>query len=354
MNFKIITFHRGVNYGAFLQAYSVQMLFGNTDGWESSIYDYQNIGYRNKEIQVFLIPKGGIFQKKFLYSNHRRKIIKYFLFKFFVWRYLKLSSSVESKDILVFGSDEIWNLNNWTGELDLTLFGVIHESNSKIAFAPSMGSTKDIPLGSEDIRRAIDSLRNFKKILVRDTNSKRLLEKVGLSSQLCLDPTMYVNWLENKHVKYYFHKIKLETKKFAVVNVSQVKLYEPFLNKLRDFLLKNGVDLICLTYTNQIDGLRSISYPNPFKWVSYFLAAEFVVTDTFHGAVFAINSSKPICLLDPGEKSTKISGLFAQIGLEFAPTSITQTVTELPKLIDTNSISVPVSIDLKREYQIIL
>ena len=49
MSFKIVTFHRGVNYGAFLQAFSVLNIFDEFSDGKCEIYDCQNIIYRASE-----------------------------------------------------------------------------------------------------------------------------------------------------------------------------------------------------------------------------------------------------------------------------------------------------------------
>ena len=352
MKFKIITFHRGVNYGAFLQSFSVQCIFNEISNGNCEIYDYQNKKFKIAEQKVFLIPQGGLFQRKILYGNHRRKIIKYFLFRFWQWRYFKLSNNIKDKDIIVFGSDEIWNLNNWIGIVDEKLFGLGFEKKIKLGFAPSFGSTNIDQL--LDNRKVMDLLSTFYSIKVRDTNSKNLLSQINVNSDLVLDPTMYINWLELNEVSDYVNKIQKENKKFVIANVSQVKKYEKALQLLKKQLENQGIDFICLTYTNEIEGLKSLSYPNPFKWVAMFYLAEYIVTDTFHGAVFAINAKKPIHLLNPGEKSNKIRGVFEQLKLDYLTTEGEDFNNQEIKLISTKFLNIPLRIDEFNNYKELL
>jgi hypothetical protein len=304
----ILTFHRGTNYGAFLQAWSLHQLLQNY-GLDVSIIDYQNTAYRKAERNVFL------FQNiRHLKNKDWSKPLKYYLFRFWQWRYLNMSKG-SMYDLVIFGSDEIWNLNNWVGMIDLKLFGFGFENSRKIALAPSFGSTEiSNLLPKKDI---IFLLSKFAHISVRDTISQDYLKKVGIASDLMLDPTMYINWSQNSLVGKYSRKLK--TRRYAIVNINQTKIFQNDLLKLRDYLTEiHHIELICLTYTNSIAGLNCVSVPNPFEWISYYLNAMFIITDTFHGAIFGLNSGQPLVILDPGEKGNKIKGLFQNAGLSLS------------------------------------
>jgi hypothetical protein len=301
----ILTFHRGTNYGAFLQAWSLHQILLNF-GLDVSIIDYQHSAYRKAERNVFLFQ--NVRQLKY---KHWSKPLKYYLFRFWQWRYLNMSKS-GVYDLIIFGSDEIWNLNNWVGTIDLKLFGFGFENSRKIGLAPSFGSTEISTLLSN--KEIISLLSQFDYISVRDTISQEYLKKAGIGSDLMLDPTMYIDWRQIKLTDKYSRK--LTKRRYAIVNIHQIKIFHNDLLKLRDYLIEmHAIELICLTYTNNIVGLKCVNVPNPFEWVSYYLNAMFVITDTFHGAIFGLNSGQPLVILNPGEKGNKVKGLFQNAGL---------------------------------------
>jgi hypothetical protein len=323
MKIGILTFHRGTNYGAFLQAWSLHQILLNF-GLDVSIIDYQNIAYRKAERNVFLFQ--NVRQVKY---KHWSKPLKYHLFRFWQWRYLNMSKS-SMYDLVIFGSDEIWNLNNWVGTIDLKLFGFGFANSRKIGLAPSFGSTEISNLLTN--KEIISLLSQFDHISVRDTISQNYLKKAGIVSDLMLDPTMYINWTQNNLVDKY--SIKLKKKRYAIVNIHQTKIFHNELLKLRDYLIRtHEIELICLTYTNSIAGLNCVNAPNPFEWVSYYLNAMFIITDTFHGAIFGLNSGQPLIILNPGEKGNKIKGLFENAGLSLSFHDLNiENFSELEKL----------------------
>lgn len=323
MKIGILTFHRGTNYGAFLQAWSLHQILLNF-GLDVSIIDYQNIAYRKAERNVFLFQNVRQFKYK-----HWSKPIKYYLFRFWQWRYLNMSKS-SMYDLVIFGSDEIWNLNNWVGTVDLKLFGFGFVNSRKIGLAPSFGSTEISTLLTN--KEIISLLLQFDHISVRDTISQDYLKKAGIVSDLMLDPTMYINWSQNNLVNKYSRKLK--KKRYAIVNIHQTKIFHNELLKLRNYLMEtHEIELICLTYTNSIAGLNCVNAPNPFEWISYYLNAMFIITDTFHGAIFGLNSGQPLIILNPGEKGNKIKGLFENAGLRLSFHDLNiENFSELEKL----------------------
>jgi hypothetical protein len=307
----IITYHRGTNYGAFLQAWSLQTYLKELyPNYLIEIIDYQSEKHIIAEQKVFK-PR---YKRDWLNPIKIRRLIKYNKFKIWQDRYLNLSEQIlndNSKfkfgyDSIIYGSDEIWNIKNWIKYVDLNFFAHDIEAK-KIAFAPSFGSTLTPDL--QEYPQILDLIRGFHKVSVRDKNSKNILQHYGIDSKVVLDPTFLVDWTK-------FTVKRPIRNKYILLNISRTDNLIKKIDDLKELAKELNTDIINLTYTNEISGIKNINSPDPFEWVSYFKYAEHIFTDTFHGTVFAINTKNQFTVLDPGEKSNKIVGILKTCGIE--------------------------------------
>jgi hypothetical protein len=111
-------------------------------------------------------------------------------------------------------------------------------------------------------------------------------------------------------------KKRAHKSRYVLLNISQVERFSKILPELKKKLTEEGLELINLTYTNEINGIKNINSPHPFDWVNYYYHAEHIITDTFHGTVFAINSKNQFTVMDPGEKKNKTIGILNTCGIK--------------------------------------
>ena len=119
----IITFHEALNYGAVLQAYALKAVCEEL-GYEAHIvnYNYGGMGERVAPVRKFLASSN----KKAALSSLARGVLGYFgdkkrekAFALFREKYLNESLRCDSSedisalgyDVLIAGSDQIWNPN---------------------------------------------------------------------------------------------------------------------------------------------------------------------------------------------------------------------------------------------------
>ena len=304
----ILTYHRGTNYGAFLQAWSLMQFLGNELNQEVEVIDYQSSAAFEAERKVFL-PR---WKRDWIKPVKLNRLVKYFKFRY--WQWLYFNSSIFRKPntnlrhlnckIVIFGSDEIWNITNWYKTIDLCFFGFgLKHEIVKIAYAPSIGSSE---IDSFRNNRQIENLlMSFKDLSVRDSHSQKILHQYGFDAKIVLDPTFLIDWKLMNLVDSNFRN----GRGYILLNISQTVKYGKLINRLQEIAKSNDWDLLNLIYTNEIEDVDNVSSPNPFQWVKYYANAKHVVTDTFHGTVFAINTRRQFTILDPGEKSNKIKGV---------------------------------------------
>ena len=96
--------------------------------------------------------------------------------------------AMENYDVVVVGSDEVWNLfHPWYGAHPL-FFGDRIKSERLISYAATFGN---YPASAGLPQEWTDELLNFDWLSVRDDNSRRIVENAtGLEPQLVLDPAL--------------------------------------------------------------------------------------------------------------------------------------------------------------------
>lgn len=308
MKIGILTHHYINNFGAFFQAYSLQEalkdLFPNDEVY---VIDCLNIKH-------FVINVGGWFR---FYKN--RETIRDWIEKihlpgtFFKARksYLNLTNrcytaqDIEALglDYVVVGSDEVWNYLDTKGNAKVK-FGEGLDKEALVAYAPSVGQTDDTEI-PDYVERGI---KKFRAVSARDALTEQLAEKIrGEKIQRVLDPTFLSNipdesvpGVKQPYILFYYCDGFSESEK----------------KKILDYAHKNGIAVYgggeCdKAYTSTTVNLT------PFQWIWMFRHASYVVTGTFHGAVFSmLNHRQFACYLTNPSRIQKVSSLLIEFGLE--------------------------------------
>lgn len=308
----IITYHFTINYGATLQTYALSHFLQNHG------YDVEIIDYRPKSIRLeqrnYLYPKRSWFNPNLLLKT-RRKVINMNNFmqkniKLSAKQFYDQSSLNEYKDfydVVICGSDEIWNVNSPRG-LDTPYFldFVTGKDVRKVSYAPSFGSTTTLGLNQEKINNL---LKDFHSISVRDNNSLSLISQEHLQIKKVVDPTflidykdvMKVNNIESKYILVYGLLNQAETQYIKILAE------------------KEGLDIIAIgtlqTHLKPFLKLNLFDIP-PDEWLGFFYKASFVVTNFFHGLVFAIIFNKPFVVFTNQQKTVKVKDILNPLGLE--------------------------------------
>lgn len=197
----IITFHASHNYGSMLQAYALQQTVLGMG------FDCEIINFRTKiQTEHFKPPfmRGTILGKikrfiQFLPFNYSL-LRKFELFEEFQASYYQLSDKKFSSlfelneaklsyDVIISGSDQIWN--TYCFDFDWAYFLPFVQSAHKVAYAPSLGPTPfhSIRIGMEQQIKFL--LEAYDALSVRDSLSqKEIKELTGIECPIMLDPTL--------------------------------------------------------------------------------------------------------------------------------------------------------------------
>ena len=194
-------------------------------------------------------------------------------------------------DLIVLGSDEIWNLCG-SGYHPLK-FGTGLEEQQTIAYAPSVGAvTEDTEVPAE----IASGLKNIDRISGRDTETVKFIERVSeRNAEKMLDPTFLYNF--DADIK----KDNIQPKPYKYILIYDCKLTLSMVDELKQYAQNNSLKIIGAgdykTYYDE--GFINLS---PYEWVDLFRNAEKIITGTFHGTVFSIKYEKPVVCY-PTEKN---------------------------------------------------
>jgi hypothetical protein len=223
-----------------------------------------------------------------------------------------------SFDAFIVGSDQIWrpkyspNLSNYF--LD---FIKKNDNIKRIAYAASFG-VDHWEFSKEQTFRCSELVKQFNAISVREDSAVKFCNRYfDVESTHVLDPTMllkkedYIALVERDGLgksdgtlmTYVLDKIVW--KKEIIQQISNELNLKPF------SVLPNK------TFSEVGRGnIEDCIYPPLTKWIRGFMDADFVVTDSFHGTVFAIIFNKQfICIGNKNRGLTRMVSLLTKVGL---------------------------------------
>jgi len=307
MKIGILTHHYINNFGAFLQAYSLQEalkeLFPKEEVY---IIDYFNLKH-------FMINTGGWFRfykGKENLSIWFQKIQLPHTFAKARKKYINLTQKCYNArgiealrlDYIVIGSDEVWNYSEEKGKAKIK-FGVGLDREKLVAYAPSVGQRSN----SEMPNYIYEGIRKFKAVSARDTLTEELANKIfGKKVPRVLDPTFLVSIpdepvpkVKQPYVLFYYCDGLLKKEKKEIVKYAK----------------QNGMSVYGAGECDKLYTSITVNL-TPFQWVWMFRKASYVVTGTFHGTVFSmLNHRQFACYLTKRSRIEKVLSLLGEFGL---------------------------------------
>lgn len=313
MKIGILTFHKAHNYGAVLQAYALQTYL------QSLNHTVEFIDYRNEELlNVYKWFDLNRFKTRHLNNIYKElKLIlprkkRFKKFDEFINRYLNLSTkeySLNSYDVIIIGSDQVWN-TNLTNGFDNMYWGNFKINNNckLVSYAASMQD--EIP--NDNISKIKKYLNNFTYISVREDSIAKTLNSItNKNISVVLDPTLLLS-------KEQWNSICNE----RIIKEPYLLLYQVRKNDKAKEIAKKiarklNLRLIYLSASIDINNSTEIVSSGPQDFVNLFKYAHFVVCTSFHGTVFSIIFNIPFCsiLLNDG-KDNRVKNLLDKLNLK--------------------------------------
>lgn len=330
MNISILTFPKAINYGTALQAVALKKKLEENNN--NVCFLEHNCSEIEKSNSVFdfreaLNPKYTIAHLYNLPEAIKRKN----KFKAFQQKHMSFSNnSPESFDAVVAGSDQIWNYN-LTNDDWFYFLNFKKHNTKKVAYAGSFGLSKIDDTKKEIIK---NHLLDFDYLSVREKTAQDILQDdFNIKSDLVLDPTLLLN--ANDWESFYNKDLYSNGFIYVYTVFNSPTLWD-FAYKLSK---QTGKKIRTIRYSKLHKPDAECCFTaGPAEWLSHISAADYVVTNSFHGVAFSINFNKQFFFELPPKKSgvgSRLADITARYGLENREISVAD-INSVIDYTDTN------------------
>lgn len=302
----VLTFHRPINYGSYWQARClVEGL--RARGHEVEIIDHDTPESRIAERRLSLrptlptpIPREDVPRYKAKIRNFdealcglpRSRAVS-----------LDRIRELEPYDVVVVGSDEVWNLRHPLFGTRVAFFGAGLPARRAVSYAASFGNFScweglGVPWP--------ELLGLFDAISVRDENSWWMLKHaLGRELPLVLDPCLQfpiavqgTGSISGSYALVYGHNFS-----------------EAYARRVREWAERESVRLFSIGYRNDWAHEQWIE-AGPLEFAEAVAGAQAMATNFFHGCVFALAFEKPFATETSDYRAIKVHGLMEAVGGE--------------------------------------
>lgn len=211
-------------------------------------------------------------------------------------------------DVYAVGSDQVWR-KDMTGQIGLENYFLkfAEKGKKRFAYSVSLGSEK-LYCSKDEVLALGELYSMFSAVSVRELSGLSIFDNAGWANprpQLTLDPVLlldksvYINLINENNCHH-----KTEGKCFCYI-LDYSDTVEKEISRVEE-------------ETNSIRHIQSLAdHVSVPQWMANFYYADYVVTDSYHGAVLSIMFCKPFVFLGNNRRgNTRIDSLFNILGIE--------------------------------------
>lgn len=216
-------------------------------------------------------------------------------------------------DVVIVGSDQVWRRRMYIF-FEYAFLNFLGSNTKKISYAASFGNDVWEYSKSQTIK-AQKEIKEFKRVSVREKSGVELCEKyLGVSAVHVLDPTMLfsTNFYDEIIESEKCHYSGTEFITYILDKTSEKGDLINFISKILN---------IESTEIGQKDNsifspIEKRVYPKVGEWLAGFKNAKYLVTDSFHGCVFAIIYNVPFVVIANEDRGVgRLKSLLELFGL---------------------------------------
>lgn len=351
MKIAVLTYNFNNNYGGMLQAYAMLTKLKMLNH-EPELLFVSTKASSKRAVLKNLLKKYFFSYLSIKWANNRyaqeiEKNTRYFIDKYITPKTEPIFKkehfyqiSKNNYDAYLVGSDQVWRAKVYT-YIDYAFFGFV-ESNKPVllSYAASFGVESWEYTATQTLKYK-KQLNRFSGISVREDSGVELCKKYfEKQATLVLDPTMLLtpdNYRElvdqedepDHQGDILTYILDINEDKQNVIDIAAKELkYRPF--------------KVNVASKNEIEEIADMTYPTVTSWLKGFDNAAFVITDSFHGCVFAILFNKPfIAYGNEARGMARFKSLLKMFGLEdrLIVGSYDVNVAKITKKIDWGSVN---------------
>lgn len=306
MKICTITCHDVYNHGASLQAYAL-MRYLERMGHDVEIIDYKP-EYLSGHYDLFAIhnhrwEKNIVTKIIYLLLKMPTRIMslkRKVEFDNFTKKYMRLTNTkyrsneelkknIPDSDIYMCGSDQIWNSLHKNGKDRAFYLDFVPDNKIKASYAASF-ATDSI---QKELKQMVKELTSrLDGVGVREHSGVKILKDLGVEKAInVVDPVFLLG-------KNEWNKIGDKRYKDKYVLVYDFDK-NPLIEKLaKDIAKEKGYKIYTISNYKAGYENRSFRYNGPETFVSLIKNAEFIVSNSFHAAVFSIIYEKQVAIIN--------------------------------------------------------
>lgn len=333
MRIGILTFHHAHNYGAVLQCYALKHYL-LSQGADVEVIDYRSeaiaSSYRRTNFPAIgsLPLRQWLGRMRFECSILSTRMRRFDAFEAFIQNVLQpqpLARITERPyDLILVGSDQVWNYHLTQG-FDSYYWGEFpRQATTRLAtYAASMHDHWPEQMNQEIAQR----LQQFDTISVRESQLKEQLQPLSPKKDISVvvDPTLLISAAEWDKIATAPRQCKRP----------YLLLYQVLTNPLAEAVAVKvaaqlGLEVVYLSVGPTGRNSRATRYTSPEEFVGLFKYADFVVSASFHGTVFALQYGKPFYSIRSGK------GVDNRLESLLAPLQLTHRFISSPDEVQTS------------------
>lgn len=322
----VVTFHHAKHsYGAALQALATLRGIKKL-GYDAELINYEN-AFEQKEVHyegLSLVRKCALFAnwfaRMFFFGSitdpcrKGKNLDK--MYKDVTTKVYRSPEELEQTDydVLVSGSDQIWN-PEITGGVDAAYLLQFGNPKKRIAYASSMGSYR---LTAEEVPVYRKALSRFNAIGVRENYAKEQLQPLCEKEiKVVCDPTLLLTGDEwRAEFAQQISALKPETPYILTYFVGgNIDSYWP---QIAEIVEQYGLPVWNVQshgkkYAHTAKAVYAIT---PGDLVAHIEKAALVITDSFHGTAFSVNLGAPFAAVLNPKNPVRVKDLLEKVGLQ--------------------------------------
>lgn len=304
MNIGILTFHRGPNYGGYLQAWHVREAVRGL-GHEARIINYQNATLRNSERPILHNYHPATLRHAFRVWRKCRPF-RPLVESFSPDRFTTDPGQVPWKDFdtVIVGSDVVWDYQTPHFGQDPCYFGA-HTTQQGARFVSYAASCGPAAPEAGVPAWVADGIRRFDAISVRDEITQSLVQAAcGVFPPIVVDPT----WLNPDPPPA---RSIVPDKPYLLVYGNALDAHRAV--EIKDHARKHRLKVVGAASAWKYSDITLNGF-DPFQWVELFSNAEAVVTSTLHGLLYSIKANKPFLMVAMPAAAAKSRTVLRRVG----------------------------------------
>ncbi len=322
MKIGLITLPFHTNYGGVLQAYALQRILSDL-GHDVYVIDKKYTPSLLKKIMenMYYYVKSMIKR-----NRHVSRTINYTLASKYITEFIKknfshyLIENNKSKinnygfDALIVGSDQVWK-NSYSTDIYYYYLDFCNDSKvKKISYAASFGSN-DLFFTDKQRHRIKKLLKKFNAVSVREYDAVDFcIENFQCKPEWVIDPTFL---LSKDDYLTLCTSIPIKSNHKLVTYILDPN--EEKTRIIKELESELNVEAYAINKQQYLgtECDKVVIMPRIEFWLQEIAMAEFILTDSFHGAAFAINFNKKFIVLSNHRRGqSRLLSVLSLAGLE--------------------------------------